>query len=101
MERLKRELLLLCRERDVGKVETQGEWVAEFFDALEGVLTPAAVATFDVEQIRTAYVAFMCEVKQVGLEPAREALPMYFRATSVRRNQLVFTPEHKNVHSII
>lgn len=100
MEALKRELLLICRQRDNGREDLQGEWVEEFFSALKEVLTVQAIESFDVEQLRTAYVAFMCEVSVSGLENAWASLKYFFHATTVRRSQAVKTPCGPNVFQL-
>lgn len=97
MEQLKRELLLICRERDTGRPDLQGEWVATFFDALTQYLTVQAIDTFDVEQLRTLYVSFMCEVKTVGLDEARQSIALFIHCLPTRRRVKVQTPCAPNV----
>ena len=101
MEQLKRELLIICRERDTGRPELQGEWVQEFFDALTLTLTETGVETFDVEQLRTAYVCFMTDVKLVGLESAREALGLYLHVSPIRRKVSVSMPNGPKIVPIL
>ena len=101
MEQLKRELLLICRGRDTGRPDLQGEWVQEFFDALTLTLTEKGIESFDVEQLRTAYVCFMADVKTVSLESAREMLGLYLHVSPVRRRVGVAMPNSPKIIPII
>ncbi|WP_443699659.1 hypothetical protein [Pseudomonas sp.] len=100
MEQLKRELLLLCRERDTGRPDLQGEWVSEFFNALTQFLTVQAIDTFDVEQLRTLYVSFMYEVKTASLDEARKSIVLFIHCLPKRRRMVVETPSAPNVKKL-
>lgn len=101
MEKLRRELLVMCRERDSGRADTQGEWVREYMDALLEFMTPVGVETFDAEQLRVGYVGFITDVRNLGLVAARASLPLHLHFTYENRAVPLRTPSSPHVVSIL
>lgn len=57
MNKLKTQLLMLGRDRgDTGSNEEQRQLIEVFFQVLQVYLTPAAIQSFSLDQLRLAYI---------------------------------------------
>lgn len=101
MESLRRELLVMCRERDSGNPETQGEWVREYLSALQETLTDKGVGSFDAEQLRVGYVSFIGDVRTFGIQHARDRLSRHLHFSYTAREQGVRTPADPRIVPIV
>lgn len=100
MEKVKVELLLICREHDTGDPGSFKNLIDGFFDNLLKWMTPAGIESLGVDYLRTLYVCFMVEMISNGPVAADTTLPLYIHVMPAKRRAPEAPPLALNVESI-
>ena len=97
MNKLKTQLLMLGRDRgDTGSNEDQRQLIEIFFQVLQVFLTPAAIESFSLEQLRLAYIKLAQLFNEFDdLKKVTEEFGLLIHLTSYPRGK----PQHPLVSS--
>jgi len=94
VERLKRELLMIGKDRgDTGSTEDQQICIDWFFEALQRYMTQEAIASFTADQLRLALIAFVNHINTHGdVEQSQRQVIYLLHPSAVFRKEVRCNP---------